>query len=92
MFFSHDRVNKAFKDIMNDYGAMLLTEKSRKYLTTGDKGWFSDKANQVIHNQWYICDPKAPYWGYKNWNDWFLRQFKPNMRPVGQGTPKGIKP
>lgn len=29
-------------------------------------------------------DPKAPYLGFKSWNDFFIRQFKIGKRPVAQ--------
>lgn len=30
----------------------------------------------------FVCDPKHKYYGYKSWDDFFTRQFKPNVRPV----------
>ena len=83
MFFSHERVNHVIKKILNAYGDMLLSQYSTKYLTTSEHGWFSPQAEEVIHNDWYKCDPTLPHYGYKCWNDWFLREFKDGMRPIG---------
>lgn len=53
---------------------MLESPKSTKYLNTKEPfGWFSAEANEKIHNEWYECDPQAPNYGYKSWNEWFLR-------------------
>lgn len=50
-FFSHERVNQALKKILNEYGNMLLTPYSTKYLTSeSEYGWFSAEAEKCIHN------------------------------------------
>jgi phosphatidylserine decarboxylase len=30
----------------------------------------------------YICDPTKEYWGFKSWDDFFTRQFRPGLRPI----------
>ncbi|PBK88089.1 hypothetical protein ARMGADRAFT_1121212 [Armillaria gallica] len=30
----------------------------------------------------YVCDSSAGYYGFKSWDDFFTRQFKPGVRPV----------
>jgi phosphatidylserine decarboxylase len=33
-------------------------------------------------DQDFICDPKAPHHGFKSWDDFFTRQFRPGVRPI----------
>jgi len=30
----------------------------------------------------YECDPKLPHYGFKSWDDFFTRKFRPGRRPV----------
>lgn len=86
--FSNGAVNTALKDVLNDYGQMLLTNKSLTYMNTKNpKGWLSPKAQEKIDYSLYQCDPKLPHYGFKSWNDWFLRTFKKNTRIIGANTP-----
>jgi len=39
--FSRPDVNNCMRDIVNEYGKMLKTEKSLKYLNDGPEGWLS---------------------------------------------------
>jgi phosphatidylserine decarboxylase len=32
----------------------------------------------------YVHDPTAPFYGFKSWNDFFIRRFKPGARPVAE--------
>ena len=35
----------------------------------------------------YQCNPDEPHYGFKNWNEWFLRDFKKNERILGANSP-----
>ena len=39
--FARSDINGFLKNILNDYGQMLKTEKSLQYLNSGDNGWLS---------------------------------------------------
>ncbi|CAA7196066.1 phosphatidylserine decarboxylase family protein [Chryseobacterium potabilaquae] len=39
-----------------------------------------DALANFIYN--YQCDPNAPYFGYKSWDDFFTREFNPGVREV----------
>lgn len=41
-FFSHERVNQSLKKILDDYGKMLQSSVSLKYMTSLPSGWFSE--------------------------------------------------
>jgi Phosphatidylserine decarboxylase len=32
----------------------------------------------------YVHDPKAPFYGFQSWNDFFIRRFKPGTRPIAE--------
>lgn len=35
----------------------------------------------------FVCDPSARYYGYASWDDFFTREYQPNVRPVyGEGN------
>lgn len=40
-FFSNEKVNLAFKTILNDYGKMLDSPESLRYMNREEGGWFS---------------------------------------------------
>lgn len=67
--FTNREFNNALKDVLNDYGSMLLTNTSLTYMN--DKyphGWFSRKAQKEIAYKDFECDPSLPHYGFKNWN------------------------
>ena len=90
--FSNDKFNNALKGVLNAYGAMLVTNRSLTYMNNGTGGWFSPKAQKKINYTQYQCDPSQPHYGFPNWNEWFLRKFKPGVRPLGANTPPNVDP
>jgi phosphatidylserine decarboxylase len=42
----------------------------------------SPAARKAINIDDFVHDPKKPHWGFKSWNDFFIRRFKPGRRPV----------
>ena len=84
--FLDDRVNAAFKGILNAWGEFLTTPESRYVLSKDPRrGWFGADARKAMPNfdTEFVCDPKAPYHGFTSWDDFFTRQFRPGQRPVG---------
>jgi phosphatidylserine decarboxylase len=86
----HDeKVNKAFKHILNAWGRFLTTPESCKYLTGDDNGWFCSKALEkmidspsVTFDQLFVCDSSQPHMGFNCWDDFFTRKFRDGARPV----------
>lgn len=75
------------KDVFRDYAKMLDSKQSLAYMNHLEpKGWFSPTASKLINYSDFVI-PKN---GFKNWNEWFLRKFKPGKRPIGAGTPQGL--
>ena len=89
--FGDRLVNEALKDVLNDYGKMVLTNTSLTYMNDKNPhGWFSPKAKKKIDYSIYQCDPSQPHYGFKNWNEWFLREFKHGERVLGAGSPANV--
>lgn len=84
--FTRSDVNHAIKGILDYWGAFLKSPNSRSVLTNAAGGWFSADALADPHmrdfDKTYICDPTMPYWGFTSWDNFFTREFKPNLRPV----------
>ena len=84
--FLNDKVNTLFKNILNYWAETWLnTPASCSVLTTKSPGgWFSEEAMKAMPGfvDDYECDPKLPYYGFKSWDDFFTRKFRPGRRPV----------
>jgi phosphatidylserine decarboxylase len=88
---SRPDVNSHLKNIFNDYREMLTTEESLLHLNGEEKGWFSAGALKQVDYADYVCDPEAPHYGFKCWNDWFIRDLAKGARPVdGENDPSII--
>jgi phosphatidylserine decarboxylase len=71
---------------------MLTTKTSLTYMNDQTYGWFSPKAiNDSVDYALFKCDPSKPHYGFKSWNQWFLREFKGGVRPIGRGAPANKK-
>ncbi|KAI0780874.1 Phophatidylserine decarboxylase-domain-containing protein [Trametes elegans] len=82
--FSRPDVNEHFKNMFDVWAIFLTSPDSRYVLTDGPNGWFGGPASRALPNfvETYVCDPSAPYHGFKSWDDFFTRQFRPGVRPV----------
>ncbi len=83
--FLDEQVNKQIKKILNKW-AVFLDSKESRYVLSDDprNGWFGEDAKKAMpdFDKEFICDPKAPYYGFKSWDDFFTRKFRPEARPV----------
>ncbi|CAE6445211.1 unnamed protein product [Rhizoctonia solani] len=77
-------VNTQFKRMFDAWAEFLSSPASREYLTTEENGWFGPKASRHISDfaKTFKCDPSAPYYGFKSWDDFFTRWFRDGVRPV----------
>jgi len=51
-------------------------------LNTSPTGWLNPDALAKLNLDEIECDPSDPTYGFKSWNDFFIRKFKPNARQV----------
>lgn len=85
------KINAMFKELLAVWTEFLNSEASRYVLNDSKHGWQSKKAMKQLHMEDYQYDPKAPYWGFSSWNDFFTREVKKGARPIaGVGDSKVI--
>ncbi|MEI9982687.1 MAG: phophatidylserine decarboxylase associated domain-containing protein [Aliidongia sp.] len=81
-FFQFPQVNERLRAVLDHWGRFLSGPESRTYLNTAEPtGWFSPGAGKYVDMSLFVCEPDEPHYGYKSWNDFFTRQFKPGVRP-----------
>ena len=83
-FRSHE-LNAQLKKVLQTWNAFLNSSVSCTYLnTTAPKGWFCPDALKTLNMNEFQYDQSKPYWGFKSWNDFFIRKFKSGVRPVSE--------
>ncbi|KAL5342687.1 Phophatidylserine decarboxylase-domain-containing protein [Aspergillus crustosus] len=88
-------INAMLKKVLNAWGEYLMSPASAEVLDDSQYGWFGEVGKKsLIHvanepkgsshgfDELFICDPSAEYHGYKSWDDFFTRLFRPGIRPV----------
>ncbi|KAH7887029.1 phosphatidylserine decarboxylase-like protein, partial [Phlebopus sp. FC_14] len=82
--FITPKINLQFTKMFEVWSAYLVSPESRKVLTTAPNGWFGPAASKAMPNfaATYVCEPNAPYHGFKSWDDFFTREFRLKVRPV----------
>lgn len=83
--FLNEKVNGAFKKILNAWSEFLASPESRDVLSTDPvNGWFGRDAMAAMPNfaDDFQCDPSQPHYGFNSWDDFFTRRFRPGRRPV----------
>ena len=83
--FLNDKVNRLFKNILNYWGTFLSSPESCYVLSDDPRhGWFGEDAMAAMPNfaKEFKCNPNAEYYGFKSWDDFFTREFRPGIRPV----------
>ena len=71
--------------MLNQWGVYLTSKESTYVLNDGPNGWFSEPALKDMGGNFaetFVCDPNAPHYGFTSWDNFFTRQFQPNVRPV----------
>ena len=89
--FLHPKLNRVLKKVLAAWAQFLGSPASLYVLNETPAGWLCPAALETIHMDEYIHDPKAPFYGFQSWNDFFIRRFKPGARPVAEPhNPKAI--
>ena len=82
--FASPKVNAMLGKVLATWAKFLGSEASRYVLNDSPTGWLSAAAKKALNLDEIRTDPKAPYLGFKSWNDFFIREFKPGMRPIAE--------
>ena len=91
--FLNDAVNRQLKQLLNGWGRYLRSSDSVHVLNQDPhKGWLGADARKAMPNfdQEFECDPGQPHHGFKSWDDFFTRTFRPGARPVAQPDDDGV--
>ena len=90
--FVNPGVNARFYKIFLKWQAMLELPDSKSVLNDGETGWFNRKAldafvksaggnpQQDKFEDFYICDPSDPSYGFNSFDEFFAREMKPEKR------------
>lgn len=79
-FFLNEQVNSCLNKILKKWCEFLNSPASTKVLNKSETGWLCDAAVEELALDEYIIDKSDEHFGFKSWNDFFTRQFKPGMR------------
>jgi len=82
--YRNDKVNAVFRKILDEYGSYLNSPASLSVFNDSPDGWKSKAAIAKLGMDQYQYDPIDTYWGFKSWNDFFIRKLKPGMRPIAE--------
>jgi len=80
--FAMEKVNSMFRKVLNVWAQFLDSPDSRYVLNDSPTGWLNPSARKALRIDEFQTKPNEPYLGFKSWNDFFIREFKPGMRPV----------
>ena len=72
---------------MDEWRTFLRSPDSAYVLNDDPKnGWFGADAHKAMPTfvEDFVCDPKLPHYGFKLWDDFFIRQFREGVRPVAE--------
>ncbi|KAH6883756.1 phosphatidylserine decarboxylase [Coprinopsis sp. MPI-PUGE-AT-0042] len=87
--FRKPAFNTALKDLLDFWGEFLTTDASGSSLNEEEGGWFSPVAMESLeHNRgkfaltYVLPDPDAPNRGFRSWDAFFVREIRPEARPI----------
>ncbi|XP_066933843.1 uncharacterized protein [Clytia hemisphaerica] len=87
--FLNDKVNAILKRVLNYWAQFLMSPASRSVLHSGEEGWFCEDALKDMEDDFgnsftdqFQCNSDEEHYGFKSWDDFFTRQFRPGVRPL----------
>jgi len=95
--FLDPEINAMLKKVLNAWGDFLRSPASANVLNSTSQGWFGETghrdltavanigtaaAENLEFHQMFQCDPSAPNYGFKPWDDFFTRVWHDGMRPI----------
>ena len=72
--FLSPKVNAMLKKVLKVWTKYLDSPASRSVLNASENGWLSPTALKALQMDDFIHDSKAPYFGFKSWNDFLIRE------------------
>lgn len=71
--------------MLNEWARFLCSKDSCAVLgNQSNSDWFGPAARKAMphFDQEFQCDPAQPHHGFRSWDDFFTREFRPGVRPV----------
>lgn len=97
--FLNDKINASLRAMLNEWAIYLASAASADVLTRqAPSGWFCDAALAeyrktlfgLAFEEAFVCDPQAEHFGFRSWDDFFTRRFRPGIRPVADKDDGGV--
>lgn len=89
--FRHEALNAMIRRLLGAWCEFLSSPASRYVLNDSPQGWKCASARQSTKIDQFQIDEADPHWGFRSWNDFFTRRFRPGQRPTaGPDDPKVI--
>jgi phosphatidylserine decarboxylase len=88
--FVMPKVNAMLCKVLNVWARYLDSEDSLYVLNETPDGWLNPEAQKVLDLDEFVTDPDKPFLGFKSWNDFFICELKPGMRPVASPDDDGV--
>jgi len=82
VFFLNEQVNRVFKEILDKWRHFLSSPES--LVAFSPDQWMSEDVMKMIGIEQFVHEPDSPAWGFKSWNDFFIRKFKKGQRPIAE--------
>jgi len=82
--FLSPKLNAMLRKVLKIWAGYLDSPASCSVLNSSENGWLCPAALKALQMNDFVHDPNAPYFGFKSWNDFFIREFKPGVRPVAE--------
>ncbi len=82
--FLSDKINAMFKEVLTEWTKFLHTPESLSVFNDSPKGWKCDAAIKILNMKLFKYQPEEKHWGFKSWNDFFIREFKEGKRKVAE--------
>lgn len=95
--FLDPEVNRMLKKVLNEWGKFLTTPASAGVLHSNKTGWLGEHgrkdmmtvANAAANTDhtfenFFVCKPDEKHFGFTSWDNFFTRQFRPEVRPVAE--------
>lgn len=80
--FRHPAVNAMLRKIIGVWCDYLTSAGSLHVINDSPRGWKSEAAQKRVGMVEFVHDANDAHWGFKSWNDFFTRRFRPGARPV----------
>lgn len=82
--FRHEAINAMLRKILQAWCDFLSSPDSLYVLNDSPQGWKCASARKSTKIEQFQHDPHEKHWGFRSWNDFFTRRFKPGQRPVAE--------